>query len=162
MGSSPQVRAAALETLSALPTGETLRCALRLLEDPHPLVRVEACKTAGAISGVTAAPFVVPLLTDPSWWVREAAREALVTSGGDVVPAILPALQDEDPEVRNRAALVLQELGVVDELRAGGRDPGLLERILAAGGKRGGAPAGEQERRRALGGGPSLAPEAGT
>ena len=100
----PQVRAAALETLSALPTGETLRCALRLLEDPHPLVRVEACKTAGAISGVTAAPFVVPLLTDPSWWVREAAREALVTSGGDVVPAILPALQDEDPEVRNRAA----------------------------------------------------------
>ena len=81
---SPQVRAAALETLRQAGSGAALRFALRLLEDPHPQVRAQACRTAVAIAGRASAPYLVPLLADGSWWVREAAREA----GGNGVTVV--------------------------------------------------------------------------
>jgi hypothetical protein len=132
---SPNVRAAALETLRQSGSSEALRCALRLLEDDHALVRAHASKTASRISGAASARFIAPLLADPSWWVRDAAREALVASGPDVAAIMLPLLDDDDA-LRTGASLVLQDVGAVDELVRSGERPERLERILAAGGAR--------------------------
>ena len=132
---SPNVRAAALETLRAVASGEALRCALRLLDDPSPLVRAHAARTAAAIAPQTAASFLVPLLSDRSWWVREAVREGLVAGGRGVADTIDPALESEDVTLRSGAALVLQDVGLLDEL-VGEDELRRLERILDAGGRR--------------------------
>ena len=77
----------------------------------------------------------MPLLGDRSWWVREAAREGLVAAGRDVTGALAPALESDDHALRSGAALVLQDVGLVDEL-VREDDLGKLERILDAGGER--------------------------
>ena len=137
---SPNVRAGALETLRDSGSAEALRSALVLLRDPQPFVRAHAGRTACAIAGCSAATFVAPLLGDPSWWVREAARESLARLGPDVAPIVSPLLEDDDAAIRAGAALVLQDVGVLDRLAQGGglatHDPGHLERILRAGGPR--------------------------
>jgi hypothetical protein len=138
---SPNVRAGALETLRDSGSAEALRSALVLLRDPQPFVRAHAGRTACAIAGCSAATFVAPLLGDPSWWVREAARESLTRLGPDVAHVVWPLLEDDDAAIRAGAALVLQDVGVLDRLAQGGgslatHDPGRLERILGAGGPR--------------------------
>ncbi len=131
---APQVRAAALETLRAAGSGAALRLALRLLEDPHPQVRAQACRTASLLAGRASAAYLVPLLADGSWWVREAAREALVGAGDDAAAPAEAALDSADAALLSGAALVLQDIGRVDELTAD--DPAMLERVLEAGGPR--------------------------
>ena len=118
---SPQIRAAALETLRATTSGEALRCALELLDDPHPLVRSHAVRTAGAVSGAGSA-LVVAALGDESWWVRDAARETLTAAGSDVAESVRAALEDENLDVRRGAALVLQDLGLGEPVAPGGAD----------------------------------------
>jgi hypothetical protein len=135
---SPQVRAAALDALQGAASAEALRCALQLLDDVHPLVRAHAARTTSGVGGVATAPLLVPLLADGSWWVREAARESLAAFGRDVTPVVLPALDGDEMLLRDGAALVLQDVGHVDELMWQGSEPDLpeLERIVAAGGRR--------------------------
>jgi HEAT repeat protein len=135
---SPHVRAAALDAMRDAASGEGLRCALHLLDDPHPLVRAHAARAASGVGGIATASFLVPLLADGSWWVREAARESLVAVGRDVTAVVLPALDGEEGMLRDGAALVLQDVGLVDELVWEGSEPDIrqLERILAAGGRR--------------------------
>ncbi len=144
---SPHVRAAALEALRAAGSTETLRRALELLSDTQPFVRAQACRTAAAIAKLGAATFVAPLLGDESWWVREAAREALVDAGPDVAPVVAGLVDHADPTVRKGAALVLQDVGALDALvdRA---ETEQLERILVAGGGRLRRAAAERARRR--------------
>ena len=129
---SASVRAAALETLRAVPSGEALRCALRLLDDPSPTVRAQASRTAVAITPASAR-YVVPLLGDRSWWVRDAAREALVAAGRDATTVVEPALHEPDALLRSGAALVLQDVGIIDAL-VEEADLHRLEPILDAGG----------------------------
>jgi HEAT repeat protein len=158
---SPNVRAGALETLRDSGSAEALRSALLLLADPQPFVRAHAARTASAIAGRSAAPFVTPLLGDPSWWVREAVRESLARIGPDVATVVTPLLDDEDPAIRAGAALVLQDVGVLDRLAQGEkgtttRDQVQLERILGEGGPRLRRATSERaERRVALGPRPS-------
>ena len=133
---SPNVRAAALETLRASGSGEALRCSLRLLDDPSARVRAGACRTAAAIGGTRAAPFLAMRLGDESWWVREAAREALVALGPDVAAFVLPILDAEDPTLRHGAALVLQDVGALDDLLAEDHGHEEAGRILGAGSRR--------------------------
>ena len=84
------------------------------------------------------------LLADPDWWVRQAAKESLERMGPDVWPALVRCLDDSDRFVRNGAAEVIQNLGVVDMLIAmeGATDPSsaakveMLRRLFAAGGVR--------------------------
>ena len=133
---SPNVRAAALETLRASASHEALRCSLRLLDDPHPLVRAHACRTAAAIGGTASAAFVAALLGDESWWVREAAREALVALGPAAGPFVAPLLDAADAAAKSGAALVLQDVGALDVLVRDDAEGPDLERILAAGGTR--------------------------
>ena len=144
---SPHVRAAALEALREAGSTETLRRALELLSDTQPFVRAQACRTAAAIAKLGAATFVAPLLGDESWWVREAAREALVDAGPGVARAVSGLVDHADPTVRKGAALVLQDVGALDALidRA---ETEQLERILAAGGGRLRRAAAERARRR--------------
>lgn len=149
---SPHVRAAALEALRSAGSTETLRRALELLSDPQPFVRAQACKTAAAIGGPGSASFVAPLLADGSWWVREAAREALVGVGAGVVPLIAPLVDADDPSLRKGAALVLQDVGALDDLVDDGAE---LERIMAAGGGRLRRAAAERARQRRVRGRPS-------
>jgi HEAT repeat protein len=158
---SPHVRAAALKGLEAIPTGGGLQRAFQLLHDPDPLVRAQACRTASAISRGSAAPLVAPLLSDTSWEVREAAHAALVAAGGRAVPIVLPLLEDEDSTLRSLAALVLQDVGLVDDLVASGTDPRLLERISEAGGHRLRALAEDRTRRSRTFGTPHRTAEAG-
>jgi HEAT repeat protein len=106
-----------------------------MLSDTQPFVRAQASRTAVAIAGVGAASFVAPLLADESWWVREAAREALVGVGSDVATVVAPLVDAGDPALRRGAALVLQDVGAVDALMDGG-EAGELERIMDAGGGR--------------------------
>lgn len=144
---SPHVRAGALETLRASASPEALRGALDALDDEQPFVRAHASRTASAIGGVSAAPFVAPLLGDASWWVREAAREALVAVGREVAPVMAPLLESDVDLLRRGAALVLQDIGVLDGL-VRDEDPGSLERILDAGGDRLRRAASDRARRR--------------
>ncbi len=141
---SPNVRGAALETLRAAGSSAALRHALRLLEDPHPQVRAQACRTAAAVSGRASATYLVPLLADTSWWVREAAREALVTTGDHATTAVEPALDSDDQALRSGAALVLQDIG---HSLVGDDQAGRPEQVLDAGGRRWRVAAAERARR---------------
>jgi hypothetical protein len=132
---APKVRAAALESLRATHSAEALRCSIHLIGDPHPLVRAHAGRTAAAIAGSVSAPYIVPLLSDDSWWVREAAREALVDIGRDVVRVVEPLLESDDPALQMGAALVLQDIGMVDDLLGERSLDGEVGRIVAAGGR---------------------------
>ena len=73
----PRVRAAALASLRGSVNFDALRGALELLDDGEPRVRAHACRTVAATGGSKMAPFLVPLVGDPSWWVRQAAHDAL-------------------------------------------------------------------------------------
>ena len=51
------------------------------LDDQKEFVRVQAAQAAGEISLLLAAPKLVGLLSDPSWWVRFRAAESLYNLG---------------------------------------------------------------------------------
>jgi hypothetical protein len=81
-------------------------------------------------------------LADERWWVRTAAKESLLEMGTDASPYVMAALQSEDEFMRNGAAEVLQNAGIVDklvgELSASPSDPlaeQSLRAIFAAGGR---------------------------
>ena len=82
------------------------------------------------------------LLGDGNWWVRLAARESLAMMGSEVWPLLMRRLSHEDRFIRNGAAEVLQNLGVLDSLivmEAASDSPAptkiaLLRRIVDAGG----------------------------
>ncbi len=86
------------------------------LADPVWFVRVHAARALGRLGHVDQASELLGLLGDPQWWVRTAAKESLQELGEDAAPAILPALKSDDKFVRDGAAEVLQNIGVVDEL----------------------------------------------
>ncbi len=132
---SPHVRAAALERLRGSVTGAALRLALRSLDDPHRIVRAEACRTASEISPRSAARFVAPLLADGSWEVREAARQALAKADRHAVAVVRPLLDHEDRAVARLAALVLRDAAYADELGSKG-DASAREALDADGGRR--------------------------
>lgn len=68
--------------LSMLATSESTRRQLvphilPLLEDPHPRVRFDACRSLGKIGDREAIPLLEPRTTDPERKVRDAAAEAI-------------------------------------------------------------------------------------
>ena len=87
---------------------------------------------------------VSSLLGDGDWWVRLAARESLEMMGAEVWPVLVRCLEHRDKFVRNGAAEVVQNLGVLDSLimleaatdNPAGAKVAMLQRIAAAGGVR--------------------------
>jgi len=112
----PQVRSAVIKSLSANSSRLAAPAAVTALGDPIWFVRVHAARALGRLGKAELAPEIVALLADPQWWVRSAAKESLQELGPRAEPAVLHALKSEDVFVRNGAAEVLQNMGVVDEL----------------------------------------------
>jgi HEAT repeat protein len=141
---NPDVRKAAIQTLAATGSRETAARAARLLHDNVPYVRAHAARALGEIGCIEQARSVTALLGDSDWWVRFAARESLELMGAEVWPVLLRCLDDPDRFVRNGAAEVMQNLGVLDNLillEAATDYPAsakldMLRRITSAGGIR--------------------------
>jgi HEAT repeat protein len=139
-----RVRKAAIQSLGMVGEDLAAEAAHQLLEDPSPFVRGHAARALGELGRTASAPDVAKLLADPEWWVRSAAKGALETMGAEVWPVLMRCLEHQDEFVRNGAAEVFQNLGILDDLivmEAASDDPSrskieLLRRIAAAGGTR--------------------------
>jgi bilin biosynthesis protein len=142
--SDPRVRKAAIQTLGKVGDQVAAERALYLLNDPFAYVRAHAARALGELARTDLADRVAPLLGDADWWVRLAARESLEMMGPDVWPVLMRSLNHPDRFVRNGAAEVFQNLGVLDSLivmEAATDNPGamkidMLRRIADAGGVR--------------------------
>jgi len=130
------VRAAAVEALGNRKSEEAAEATVALLDDAAWFVRVHAARAAGHAAGPDAAPAIARLLGDERWWVRTAAKDALEGLGKDAAEALVPILTSRDRFARNRAAEVLQDIGLVDFLALAHPGSSLLARIYAAGGPR--------------------------
>ncbi|MFN7917546.1 MAG: HEAT repeat domain-containing protein [Vicinamibacterales bacterium] len=140
----PGVRKAAIQTLGLVGSDDAGECAIQLLTDPVPYVRAHAVRALGELGRVDQADRVSSLLGDGDWWVRLAARESLEMMGSEVWPILVRCLDHRDKFVRNGAAEVVQNLGVLDSLimleaasdNPAGTKVAMLRRIAAAGGVR--------------------------
>jgi len=140
----PRVRKAAAESLGRVGGTQAAAVALRLLADPVAFVRANAARALGRLARVEHASRVAALLGDRDWWVRFAARQSLEMMGADVWPVLVPCLTHADRFMRNGAAEVFQNLGLLDSLivlEAASDDPApqkieMLRRIADAGGVR--------------------------
>lgn len=139
-----RVRKAAIQSLGKVGDAIAASAALRMLRDPAPFVRAHAARALGELDRPEDAPAVAELLGDPDWWVRAAAKQSLETMGSEVWPVLMRCLDHPDEFVRNGAAEVFQNLGILDSLivmEAASDDPSgskidLLRRIVSAGGMR--------------------------
>ena len=140
----PRVRKAAVQSLGRLGGDVAHEVAMRLLRDAAPFVRAHAARALGELDSIEAAAPIAELLGDSDWWVRHAAKQSLETLGAEVWPVLVRCLEHPDKFVRNGAAEVFQNLGILDSLivmEAASDDPShskidLLRRIAAAGGPR--------------------------
>jgi len=139
-----RVRKAAIQSLGKIGDVVAHQAAMRLLKDPAPFVRSHAARALGELDRIDAAPAVAELLGDADWWVRSAAKQTLEMLGSEVWPVLMRCLEHRDGFVRNGAAEVFQNLGILDSLimmEAASDDPSpskviLLKRIASAGGMR--------------------------
>ncbi|MGD1047820.1 MAG: HEAT repeat domain-containing protein [Candidatus Krumholzibacteriaceae bacterium] len=114
---SPEVRAKAAGALGKIKEDRAVYRLLELLvSDPAPFVRVKASQALGIIGHPAVIDYLINTLKDPEWWVRVRAVEALEKLGEKAVAALLPALEDEDPEVRKRSAMALERMGYVEKI----------------------------------------------
>jgi HEAT repeat protein len=87
-----------------------------LLTDPAPFVRVRIASSLGHFGGPEVTDRLVRALGDSAWWVRMRSVEALEQIGAGAEGPLLVALDDPDSEIRVRAAVALERLGVPDNL----------------------------------------------
>jgi HEAT repeat protein len=139
-----RVRKAAVLALGRVGDRLAAATARRLLHDPVPYVRAHAARAIADLDRVELAEEVAMLLGDADWWVRQAAKQSLETLGSEVWPVLVRALDHHDRFVRNGAAEVTQNLGILDTLivmeaasdRPSPKKIDLLRRIAMAGGAR--------------------------
>jgi HEAT repeat protein len=140
----PRVRKAAMQSLGLIGDELATTTALRLLTDPAPFVRATAARALGMLDRPEHARDVTALLGDKDWWVRFAAKECLEMMGEEVWPVLVRLLDSPDRFVRNGAAEVFQNLGLLDSfilMEAASDEPAaakidMLRRITVAGGVR--------------------------
>ena len=96
-----------------------------LLTDPAPFVRTRIAAALGRFDHPEVIDRLVRALGDQAWWVRMRSVEALEQIGAQAEGPLLVALDDQDPEIRARAAVGLERLGVpaalVDLIQRGER-----------------------------------------
>lgn len=138
------VRKASVQSLGAIGTDDAVHRLVEVLTDPVPFVRAHAARALAELGCVDCAREIAPLLGDADFWVRLAARESLEQLGSEVWPVLVRCLDHPDKFVRNGAAEVVQNLGVLDSLimlEAASDYPSrskleMLKRITDAGGLR--------------------------
>lgn len=114
--SDGSVRKAAVQALASLGTRATVDRLVEMLADAVPFVRAHAARALAELGCADRAAAVTPLLGDAEFWVRLAARESLEEMGSEVWPVLVRCLDHPDRFVRNGAAEVVQNLGVLDSL----------------------------------------------
>lgn len=114
---SPEVRSKAAGSLGRLKDNRALGRLLELLvAEPVPFVRVRVAQALGSIGDPSVVDHLINILKDPEWWVRVRTVEALEYLGDKAVPALLIALEDDDPEVQRRSAMALERIGYIDKV----------------------------------------------
>jgi hypothetical protein len=117
----PHVRKAVLTTLCARAAPQAVPVARRHLSDTAAHVRSAAIRVLGLRGEGEPVPrrceiasWIAPMLRDPIWEVRLAAKESLVRLGQDIWREVARQLDSADEFARNGAAEVLQNLGTLD------------------------------------------------
>lgn len=139
-----RVRKAAIGSLGKIGGSIACEAALGLLRDPASFVRAHAVRALADLQRTDVAGEIARLLGDADWWVRQAAKESLESMGPEVWRVLMPCLEHPDRFVRNGAAEVFQNLGIVDSLIVmeaasdgpAARKIAMLRQIAAAGGVR--------------------------
>ena len=105
-----RLRAAAWIALAELGDHGIQDLLLEGLVDPAADVRVTACHCARRLRAVDCIPSLTRLLrTDPDWWVRYRAAQALVAMGGTGRGAILSASAEAKNPTSDVGLIVLRE-----------------------------------------------------
>lgn len=103
-------RLLAVSLLSALSMTDANQ--LRLLEDPHPVVRAAVVRWVQRTGlTVAAASLVLDLLADSDGLVQAAARDALATGGSAATPVLVEALEASS---HRRLVLAVLEIAAVN------------------------------------------------
>ena len=106
----------------------------QLITDPAPFVRVRIAASLGQFGGPEVVDRLVRALGDSAWWVRMRSVQALEQIGAGAEGPLLVALDDPDSEIRVRAAVALERLGVPDNLvrmiESGERVPEAYETLV--------------------------------
>lgn len=114
-----EVRAKSASALGRIGDGRAVGYLLdHLLSDPAPFVRARIAQALGQFDEPEVVERLVRALGDPAWWVRMRSVEALEQVGAQAEGPLLLALDDADPEIRIRAAVALERLGVPARLIA--------------------------------------------
>jgi HEAT repeat protein len=103
---------------------------VQALSDPVLMVRRWAASALGEIGprAAEAAPALVEVFRDPSVASRAVAMAALCRLGPEAALALLPALDDDDPQVRRHAVVTLGKCDgnpdeLLGEVEQAARDP---------------------------------------
>lgn len=112
-----EVRAKAAASLGKLGDHRAVTYLLdHLLTDPAPFVRARIAGALGQFNDTEVIDTLVRALGDPAWWVRMRSVEALEQIGAVSEGPLMLALDDTDPEIRIRAAVALERLGVPNRI----------------------------------------------
>lgn len=112
-----EVRAKAAASLGKLGDRRAVTYLLdHLLTDPAPFVRARIAGALGQFNEPEVIDTLVRALGDPAWWVRMRSVEALEQIGAVSEGPLMLALDDTDPEIRIRAAVALERLGIPNRI----------------------------------------------
>lgn len=112
---SEQMRMVVSNALGDIGDNRALRPLIEIiLRDPVAAVRAQAASALGRIGDEGALPLLVTALGDPEYWMRFRALEAIEALQPTDTSPIEVALNDNNPEVRKRAALALERLGALE------------------------------------------------
>lgn len=114
----PSVRAAAAEALGHGDVDVATPILRRLLEDHVFYVRSHAARAIGQARLAELNDNLLPLLADTNWWVRAAAKEALIALGPEGFGAAVAALEHEDRFARDGALEIIVGSDYLRELLA--------------------------------------------
>jgi HEAT repeat protein len=111
---SEQVRMSAAEALGNLRLPQSTRELMHLaLHDPVGPVRAEAARALGRIGDESSLDALLALLSDPDFWTRMRVIEAIELIRPRDPSSLEALLHDTAVEVRQRAAVALDRIGVV-------------------------------------------------
>ncbi len=129
------LRMAAAESLGIIGDRRALQPLVQsTLRDPAPQVRAHAAGAVAVIEGEGAIDVLVAALADPDYGTRLRVLEAFENMKVRDTSLIEGALRDPNPEVKRRAALVLERVGHLERVveRLASEDNGVRLRAYAA------------------------------